>query len=110
MPCIGNVPAIVASGSFNQSGPLSATTLFTPTVTGIYRISVYAVGSNTDGIGASLAWTDENRSQSVSPINLNGAQEIVAVAHAVASSNIQLSSGADVTDTVTYRYVVEQLA
>ena len=46
MPCIGNVPSIVASGSIVKSsgGNIAATTLSTLASAGLFRISVYFDG------------------------------------------------------------------
>lgn len=58
MPCIGNVPTIVASGSTSvASGPISMFTIFTPTAVGVFRVSFY-YSRFTEGRGIVITWTD----------------------------------------------------
>jgi len=58
-------PAIVARGKLvNQTTPIPTTTIFTPTQTGLYRISVYATVAISDPSSQSswnydLGWTDD---------------------------------------------------
>src|SRR5260370_28594260 len=58
-------PAIVARGKLtNQTAPIPSTTIFTPTQTGLYRLSVYATISKADPTGGSFwtlspSWTDD---------------------------------------------------
>ena len=62
-------PAIVAHGNLvNQTAPIPATTIFTPTQTGLYRLSIYgtmltaAYNSGTSW-SVYVSWTDETTSQ-----------------------------------------------
>jgi len=66
-------PVIVAKGNFlNQNAPIEPTTIFTPTVTGLYRVSAYAVVSKKDPAGSSvwtygLSWTDSGGPEAAYP-------------------------------------------
>jgi hypothetical protein len=59
-------PAIVARGKLlNQTAPIPATTIFTPTQTGLYRLSVYATITRADPSSQSdwlysFGWTDDS--------------------------------------------------
>jgi hypothetical protein len=125
MPCIGNVPSIVASGSIVQAsgGNFSAVTLYTPAAAGLFRVSFYVDGDNIGGGHSAggegplsnasilLSWTDasnpqenEISSQTLAPASYT---ELI---HSVADA-IQLSiSGNGQTIPYTVFYVVEQLA
>jgi hypothetical protein len=58
-------PAIVARGKLlNQTAPIPTTTIFTPTQTGLYRLSVYATVTTSDPSSQSVwyynySWTDD---------------------------------------------------
>jgi hypothetical protein len=58
-------PAIVARGKLlNQTAPIPTTTIFTPTQTGLYRLSVYATITTSDPISQSAwyfnySWSDD---------------------------------------------------
>ena len=55
-PTIPISPVIVAKGSLpNQTAPIPTTTIFTPTQTGLYRLSVYAVVNRAD-INSNSFW------------------------------------------------------
>src|SRR5712691_4979537 len=64
-------PAIVAHGKLpNQTAPIPTTTIFTPTQTGLYRLSVYATLLSVNPSVApswtlSLSWTDDAGPQSI---------------------------------------------
>ena len=66
-------PVIVAKGSFlNQNAPIPPTTIYTPTVTGLYRVAAYAVITKNDLTGGSLwtyslNWTDAGGPESTFP-------------------------------------------
>ena len=67
---IGPGPTIVAHGRLvNQTAPIPTTTIFTPSQTGLYRLSVYATVLNSGVNGYSwyvgLAWTDDQGQQSI---------------------------------------------
>jgi hypothetical protein len=59
-------PQIVAKGKLpNQTAPIPTTTIFTPTQTGLYRLSVYATISKADLNSGSFwnyqpSWTDDS--------------------------------------------------
>ena len=63
-------PMIVAKGKLlNQTAPITTTTIFTPTQTGVYRLSVYATltqtGLNSQSAWSyNLGWTDDAGTQS----------------------------------------------
>jgi hypothetical protein len=65
-----NSPQIVAKGKLpNQTAPIPTTTIFTPTQTGLYRLSVYATISKADPNSGSywaytFNWTDDSGVQS----------------------------------------------
>ncbi len=63
-PSSFTVPIIVAKKVFrNQTQPISQTTLFTPSVTGIFRVSVYMAMTSpvngTSGWALGWNWTDD---------------------------------------------------
>ncbi len=63
-------PQIVAKGKLpNQTAPIPPTTIFTPTQTGLYRLSVYGTLLKTGTTGLTwefnLAWTDDAGAQSI---------------------------------------------
>src|SRR5437899_2150159 len=60
-----STPIIVAKQSFTaQIGAISATTLYTPTADGDFRLSLYIVGtSGTDYACGGFNWTDETQTQ-----------------------------------------------
>lgn len=131
MPCAGNVPIIVASGSINYTGAsLSATTIFTPSAPGTYRVSLYLspepnvnYPAGAPAAALQLTWTDANAGRTLdvnagtldtgSSGGLIPNPQITAVdliLQAVASA-IQVSANSG-SALVTYDlyYVVEQLA
>ena len=134
MPCIGNVPSIVASGSIaseaNPSGPgtiIPSTTIYTPTAAGIFRVSVYvagvASGNPSSFENLYLTWTDENGSQQLqagenldgnsgfsSGSSLGGLQAFDLIVHAEADAMQVSADHGSGAGTYTLYYVVEQLA
>lgn len=62
-------PQIVAKGKLpNQTAPIPTTTIFTPTQTGLYRLSIYATLTKTDPNSQSVwqintQWTDDAGAQ-----------------------------------------------
>lgn len=118
MPCIGNVPIIVASGNLvseeTLGSPIPETTIYTPVSTGIFRISIYiSVTPVVPACDLTLTWTDSVTDQSTT-ISPTGFSEGVTVADFTVqsvASDIQVStSGGNTTGTYTLYYVVEQLA
>src|SRR5260370_34567475 len=67
-------PVIVARAKLvNQTAPIPTTTIFTPTQTGLYRLSVYATVTTTDPSSQSYwnfnaGWTDDAKPVSVNTI------------------------------------------
>ena len=121
MPCIGNVPSIVASGSIDKpsGGNISATTVYTPSDAGVYRISIYATMASGFGGGAatSVTWTDDRgaRNAGVPFGNLQGSSNNDAgavIAFRALADAIQLSTDMAGSSSVAYTlyYVIEQLA
>jgi hypothetical protein len=124
MPCIGNVPSIVASGSIVKSsgGNISATTLFTPSAAGLFRVSVYLDGPTgaAGNTGASISWTDSNGAASVTLQLANnpwiagpnspcsGWSDVFI--HSLADAIQFALSGNSSSTAYTMWYVVEQLA
>jgi hypothetical protein len=54
-PTTPSSPVIVAKGKLvNQTAPIPTTTIFTPTQSGLYRLSVYMVTTVTDHLSLSL--------------------------------------------------------
>lgn len=111
MPCAGNVPIIVASGSFNPTGNLAASTIYTPSVAGLYRISVYVTPFTSGSI--SPIWTDVNGKTQNGNLD-HSCNGYLATAtwtfNADASTNIQMSTNAMGSNTYTLYYTLEQLA
>jgi hypothetical protein len=62
-----------------QTGDINATTIYTPTALGLYRISVYALcttGATAGLLDVTIGWTDDKQAQSsvvVNDLNLNTA-------------------------------------
>ena len=69
-------PLIVAKGKLvNQTAPIPTTTIFTPSQTGLYRLSVYATITTSDtssqsNWNVSLFWTDGAGSERVNTLLL----------------------------------------
>ena len=63
------VPMVATVSLTGQTGDIGATTLFTPSATGTYRVSVYLV-CTTAGTGTlvlTIGWTDDEQAQTVKP-------------------------------------------
>jgi hypothetical protein len=64
-------PQVVAKGKLlNQNAPIATTTIYTPTQTGLYRLSIYATlttaNPSSDGWwDYTLGWTDDSGAQSI---------------------------------------------
>ena len=64
-------PLIVAKGKLtHQTAPISTTTIFTPTQTGLYRLSVYMTTTTADAISQqdwqyNLFWSDDAGAENV---------------------------------------------
>lgn len=134
MPCIGNVPSIVASGSISKAAgtpnTIPVTTIYTPAAAGIFRVSIYfTTASGSASHNLVLAWTDENGSQSADTlagyldgansgggIGINsfsatgtGLSAADIVIHSSANA-IQVSTRTGGSAAGTLYYTVEQLA
>lgn len=114
MPCIGNVPSIVANGSITHSGNLTATTIYTPTAAGLFRLSVYITPtSGSNGGSVSPIWTDVNGQTQNGTLDLNTNGYLATESwtfNADASTNIQLATNSMVGRSYILYYVLEQLA
>ena len=122
MPCIGNVPTIVASGSINYTGAShAATTIYTPSASGTFRVSIYITAASVPATDATLTWTDINGSQSVAVGGgLDGSNTGGQFSEGVSGFDLILQSEADAiqiatsdgngSGNYTIYYVVEQLA
>lgn len=114
-----DIPNEVVSRSFLvQSGNLASTSLYTPTVAGLVRVSMYislSPANSTGSVSANISYTDENGSSNRAFVvsNLNGGPvgtgtmtvNLTANVALLLSTNVSLGTG------VTYDlYVtVEQL-
>lgn len=128
MPCIGNVPNIVASGSLQHTGvSMAATTIFTPAATGVYRVSIYispelngSYPAGTPPCDFTLTWTDASTSRSLSIIGgtldggaVSAAPKITAgdlIIQSTASAIQVATSNGVLTGVYDIYYVVEQLS
>lgn len=126
MPCIGNIPSIVASGSIQWTGAShTASTLFTPSTAGTYRVSVYLSpepnGSYPSGSPSAvlqLSWTDSNSGHLLSftqqggnnaPSDTPFTHGDLVIQSATSAIQVSASSGSSLVTYDLY-YVVEQLA
>lgn len=126
MPCIGNVPSIVASGSISQpsGGNFTATTLYTPAADGVFRISVYFDGDvawSGNSAQATISWTDDTAARSA--VFSEGSNDIIEGQNGSGSAAIQscpihsaanaiklaLAGNGNTSAFVAY-YIVEQLS
>ena len=65
-------PAIVAKGKLvNQTAPIPTTTIFTPTQTGLYRLSIYATLTKTDPNSSSYWLVNASYTDDAGPYTLN---------------------------------------
>jgi hypothetical protein len=124
MPCAGNVPVIVASGSINQpsGGDISTTTLFTPAADGVFRVSLYfdgVVAWAGNATSVIFSWTDDSGAQHITmpmsnlPYGFSNSPHSAAIAipiHAAAAVITIATSGNTDTNNYTLYYIVEQLA
>jgi len=105
-------PTIVASQSFlNQTAFLPLTTVFTPTVTGMYRISVYGeCQPNTSCLNGStvinLVYTDASGIPQL--LGLSTASSGDFVIHPASGTSVQVQAGG-ANPTYNVYVVVEQL-
>jgi len=109
-------PQIVASATLlNQVGSVPLTTIYTPTSSGVFHVSGYAVFTNssfgTSGISITLQWVDELQTESfiycTSPPGTNpGYCQGDEVIHAIANQPIQFTTGPAMMTTPFDLYVV----
>ena len=109
-----SVPNIVASGSFvNETNSLSATTIFTPSENGLYRISIYGEGEDSESephVSAQLTYSDDFNSDYPVDFNLNTPISLAYVARLTASNPVQLSATINSgSPTYDLYYTIEQL-
>ena len=118
MPCAGNVPVIVASSTLTQpsGGSIAATTIFTPSASGLFRLSAYVTSSaSLDNPTFTISWTDAQGGQSqisfwryntLDTKSLSGSW----VFNAASGNDIQIEFDTTTTSAYTVQYVLEQLA
>lgn len=115
-------PSNIASGAFDQSVEVvnnsegdGLVTIFTPAVSGFYRVSVAAEAPNTN-INISLIWTDASGRHTM---GLNSPSSAPQNIRALAGSAIQISTASSASGpvqspvnpgTFTLDWVIEQLA
>lgn len=121
-------PVIVASGSLQkQTGPIAKTGIFTPTQTGLYRLSVYmtqtAPSANDAVWEFFLTWTDDAGNELAGTIGVNATQKppnawgsgafypevFEAVAGQPVSYEVFLGNGFRKGGTYSFYYTIEQL-
>ena len=112
------VAAIVAKQSFlNRTSSLTATTVYTPAASGLYRVSVYIETSSTAASAmVTVLYTDDYRFQqptfaqsSSGQYQAGGAMSPVASIRATSGNPIQVSAGFSGTGHFDVYVVVEQL-
>ena len=67
-------PIVATVSLTGQTGDITTTTLFTPTASGLYEVSVYMVCTTAGGgtLSCTIGWTDDAQAQSTSPAgNIN---------------------------------------
>ena len=103
--------SVVASASLTgQDAVIGATTLFTPTATGVYEVSVYQVctTAGTGTLTTTIGWTDDAQAQTMTPasnIDLSGkgnAASGVAVIQATAVAITYTVTIADIAGSPEY--------
>lgn len=90
------IPMIIAKQSWlNQTASLSATTVFTPSEDGDYRVNVYMTAdtSSPPGWSPTLYWTDEYGSREEGLQDTGPFASYVVIIHAVSGQPIQVSVG-----------------
>jgi hypothetical protein len=122
-------PSIVARGKISLTGVVPQTTIFTPTATGLYRLSVYATTTTADPTsgsfyGYNLFWTDVTGTQQTYPELLASTDSQVGVwnqglvpysaafqanAGTPVSYSLTLESGPGDNAVFTLYYTVERL-
>lgn len=116
-PHTPHAPIVVAAPTFlSQIASLPATAVFTPPVTGLYRVSAYEEVIPWDSCGCSmnvqLLWTDDNRTNAVNPL-ISGAYfgQGSAVVYAAANTPINISAQVTLAAGQSYNLfvIVEQL-
>jgi len=90
------VPNIVATQSFiDRTTALGTTTVFTPSIAGLYRVSIYASAQGGSTVNVTVGWTDDY----ISPTFVQSA------AHAGASFLIKSAA----SDTFSTYIIVESM-
>lgn len=106
-----SVPNIVASGSLtSQTSDLVGHTLFTPSSTGLFRISLYMNGTTGLGVDPAVSFTDETGSRGIGAGTLSAPLGYVFVVRCLSGDAISFStnSGGGTLNYGVY-YTVEQL-
>jgi len=99
----GNFPSRVSNVALTaQPSAIATTTLFTPTTTGTYRVSVYIVDTAAGSAGtvaATIGWTDDEQAQTISTSTVP-----LATLGAFTNSTffIEATSGNNVTYATTF--------
>lgn len=109
------VATIVASGSFvSFTGNLSATTIFTPAVSGLYEFHYYQESASGTYAVPSLAWTDDGGEQTLgfnTQLFNEKAGPVSFTLRLAADTSLSLSTtGARDTDVTNIYYAIESLA
>jgi hypothetical protein len=66
------VPSVVARQDFlSQTSNLATTTLFTPSASGLFRVTVYGIPSGPN-ITVTIGWTDDDGANSFNPSDQAG--------------------------------------
>ena len=107
------VPAIVASQAWNgQTSALAQTAVFTPSASGLYRLTVYlSVESGSGGATPHFYWTDDAGSQTrqFDPSNTSFPVSYSMLVKAASGDAISVSVGVTGTNTYDLYAVVESL-
>lgn len=101
------VPNIVASQTFlDQTVALAATTIYTPSAAGIFRVSINADWNGTGSISTSVKWTDEWFTRTNAQ---GGTWNLSFLVRSVASQPITLTVTQSGSPTWTADIVIEDL-
>lgn len=113
-----NTTVVNAVSFLNQTNALPLTTVFTPTATGNFRVSVYVTAFPTSDTATrpEISWTDETSTFSPNKfaeapgfVSTNEANVMVVPVHAVAGAPIQVGVFADSTSSYDVWVTVEKL-
>jgi hypothetical protein len=106
-------PVIEAKQQFlSQTSALAKTAIFTPTTSGLFRLTIYLnVASGTGGVTPFFYWTDTIGAQSAQfdPSNLGTPVSYTMLVYCVSGDAISVSTNVTGTNTYNLYAVVEQL-